>query len=396
MLMRLKNFTLLFLMGFFGLFTTNLFAQEDSSIDPADIRYWIGEGDHQVVFAVNWNEPDTALAWGFRFNEESVYVKEVMEAIAEADYRFSFEAGGWGVTEITYHSGALNLGLAGMWWMYNVNGITAGLGFDAQPVVDGDFIKFGDESCGIITDPELFTYVWTKEITAVYPIAEEAKIEPSDIRFWIGEGANEAILAVNWAEPNVCYAWGYRFDGENVTVKNMMDAIAAADIRFDYQGGTGMVYDITYNTDEEHLALTGLYWMYNINGGMAWYGYDEQTIVNGDFVKFGDIDCATEIAEWTYVWTTPVQPVADNTGVDETSMAMSLYPNPATSYTMLDVQMDQATVTVTDLQGRVLESFAMTQNNEPVRIETANFEAGVYFVTVKNADARHTVKLIVK
>lgn len=252
MLMRLKNFTLLFLMGFFGLFTTNLFAQEDSSIDPADIRYWIGEGDHQVVFAVNWNEPDTALAWGFRFNEESVYVKEVMEAIAEADYRFSFEAGGWGVTEITYHSGALNLGLAGMWWMYNVNGITAGLGFDAQPVVDGDF------------------------------------------------------------------------------------------------------------------------------------------------VKFGDIDCATEIAEWTYVWTAPVQPVADNTGVDETSMAMSLYPNPATSYTMLDVQMDQATVTVTDLQGRVLESFVMTQNNEPVRIETANYEAGVYFVTVKNADARHTVKLLVK
>lgn len=396
MLMRIKNFTLLFLMGFFGLFTTNVFAQEDATIDPANIRYWIGEGENEVVFIVNWNEPDTALAWGYRFNEETLIVKEVMEAIAETDPRFAFEAGGWGVTNITFNNGTLDLSLAGMWWMYNVNGITAGLGFDTQTVANGDVIKFGDESCGIITDPDNFVYVWVKEVVAVYPYAVEAKIDPSDIHYWIGEGANEAILAVNWAEPNVCYAWGYRFDGESVTVKDMMDAIAAADIRFDYQGGTGMVYDITYNTDEEHLALTGLYWMYNINGAMAWFGYDEQTIVHGDFVKFGDIDCATEIAEWTYVWTAPVLPVTDNTGVDETSMAMSLYPNPATSYTMLDVQMDQATVTVTDLQGRVLNSFVTTQNNEPVRIETANYEAGVYFVTVKNADARHTVKLIVK
>ena len=46
--MRFKNFTLLFLMGIFGLFTTNLFAQQDATIDPADIRWWIGEGENEV------------------------------------------------------------------------------------------------------------------------------------------------------------------------------------------------------------------------------------------------------------------------------------------------------------------------------------------------------------
>ena len=53
--MRFKNFTLFFLMGIFGLFTTNLFAQQDATIDPADIRWWIGEGENEVVFIVNWN-----------------------------------------------------------------------------------------------------------------------------------------------------------------------------------------------------------------------------------------------------------------------------------------------------------------------------------------------------
>ena len=62
-----KNFTFLFLLGIFGLFSTNLFAQQDATIDPADIRWWIGEGENEVVFIVNWNEPDTALAWGYRF-----------------------------------------------------------------------------------------------------------------------------------------------------------------------------------------------------------------------------------------------------------------------------------------------------------------------------------------
>lgn len=72
-----KNFTLLFLMGIFGLFTTNLFAQQDATIDPADIRYWIGEGENQAVLIVNWAEPDTALAWGYRFEGEMVTVQEI-------------------------------------------------------------------------------------------------------------------------------------------------------------------------------------------------------------------------------------------------------------------------------------------------------------------------------
>ena len=396
MLMRFKNFTLLFLMGIFGLFTTNLFAQEDATIDPANIRYWISEGENEVVFIVNWNEPDTALAWGYRFNGESVIVKDMMLEIAATDPRFDFVGESF-VNDVTFNDGVLNLALAGMWWMYNVNGQTAGEYFNTQTVVNGDVVKFGDESCGIMTDPLNYYYIWTKEVVAVYPYAEDATIDPAEITYWVGEGDNEAIFAVNWAEPNVCYAWGYRFVGESVTVKDVMDVIAAVDHRFAYEVGGWGVTNITFDYNDIHLALVGDYWMYNINGVGAGLGYDAQPVTNGDFIKWGDIACATEVAEWSYVWETPVVPVVNNTSVGENVTSLALYPNPATSYTMLEVSgMSDATVTVTDLQGRVLNSFAVAQTNEPIRIETAGYQAGIYFVTISDATSRQTVKLSVK
>lgn len=397
MLMRIKNFTLLFLMGIFGLFTTNLFAQQDATIAPENIRYWIGEGENEVVFIVNWAEPDTALAWGYRFSEESVTVKDVMDKVAEADYRFTFEAGGSYLTDIHFNDGVLNMSLTEPGWvMYLVNGETYWDTYDVKTLVNGDYVKWGDTHCGTLIDPVNYIYVWEKEVAAVYPLADEAMIDASEILYWIGEGPNEVIFAVNWAEPNVCYAWGYRFSTNDVIIETMMHDIATADDRFAYTGDGGMVYDITFDDGEQHLALVGNYWMYNINGGMAWYGYNEQAVADGDLVKFGDESCGTEIAPWTLVWETPVQPVPVYNHVSENTAVMSLYPNPASSYTMLEVGMNNATVTVTDLQGRVLRSFAVANDNEPVRIETESFQAGLYFVTVNDGTNSQTLKLSVK
>ena len=395
--MRIKNFTFLVLMGLFGLFTTKLYAQTDATIDPEDIYYWIGEGEHQVVFIVNWNEPDTALAWGYRFSEDEVTVKDVMDKIADADYRFSYEGGSSYINDLFFNDGVLDLSLTEPGWvMYLVNGETYWDTYDVKTLVDGDYVKWGDTFCGTLIDPTNYIYVWEKEVAPVYALAEEAMIDFSEILYCIGEGENEVVFAVNWAEPNICYAWGFRFSGTDIILKDVMDAIANADGRFDYVGDESMVYDIKFDDGTNQLMLAGLYWMYNINGGMAWYGYTEQAVYKGDFVKFGDESCGTYIAPWTQVWETPVTPVSVyNTSVVENSVDMTLYPNPASSYTMLEGQMVGSTVTVSDLQGRVLRSFVVT-NDEPVRIETEGFQAGLYFVTVSDGANRQTVKLSVK
>ena len=393
-----KNFTFLFLLGIFGLFTTNLFAQQDATIDPADIRFWIGEGQNEVVFIVNWNEPDTALAWGYRFSEESVTVEHMMDEIAAADYRFSYDGANNWMSDIYFNDGVLDLSLAGMWWMYIVSGEMAGLGYAQQTVVNGDYVKWGDESCGIITDPEMWTYIWTKEVAAVYPLAYEAKIDPSEILYWIGEGENEAVFCVNWNEPNKALAWGYRFNGESIILKDLMDDIAATDARFAYNADFGYVSDITFDDGDLHLALYGMYFMYNINGSAAWYGYDEQTIINGDFIKWGDESCGTEIAPWTYVWTQEVEPVWVNTGINENQFNLSVYPNPAVKETFVTIENAGLNeVSVYDMQGRMVSTMNCVANaGEQVRISTETMSNGVYFVRVSNDDTVRTAKLVVK
>lgn len=372
---------------------------EEAMIEFSAIRYWIGEGENEVVFAVNWNEPDTCLAWGYRFDEETVTVKAVMDAIKAADPRFNYVDIGWGVGDITYADGVLNLSLSGTYWLYNINGNMAMLGFDQQTVENGDFIKWGDESCGV--EIAEWTYVWPSEVGAVYTYAVEATIDPSEILYWVGEGENEIVFAVNWNEPNRCLAWGYRFDGESVLVKEVMDAIAEADRRFSYVVGEWGVDDIIFNVDAEelHYSLTGMYWMYNLNGSMAMLGFDQQPVENGDFIKWGDISCATEIAEWSYVWSQEVEPVWMNTGINEIdNYTLSIYPNPAINETFVTVEnTGMTTISVYDLQGRMVSTLSVdVMAGEQVRLGTEMLNSGVYFITVGNDSAVRTAKLVVK
>lgn len=383
-----KKFTLFLLLGILCLFTTNLFAQEDATIDPADIRFWIGEGESEVVFIANWAEPDTALAWGYRFETETVTVKTIMDDIAAADYRFSYEAteSGW-LLDMHYNDGVLNLSLVEqMWVSFLINGVSSWDTYDVAEVLNGQYVKLGDTHCGTLVDPDQYIYVWEKEVAAVYPLAEEATIDPADILYWIGEGENFTIFCVNWNEPNIALAWGYRYAAESITVKDVMDAIVAEDQRLTYAADNGFVYDISYNDYENQYGLVGPYFMYNINGMGAWYGYEEQIVNPGDFIKFGDISCATEIAQWTYVWTQPVQPVTVYNSVDENEVAnVTVYPNPATDYIMVNAQAP-VFVEIFDMTGRqVLTSYEAV-------VDVRSLETGVYFVRVNG----NTTKLVVK
>ena len=397
--MRFKNFTLLFLMGIFGLFTTNLFAQEDATIDPADIRYWIGEGENEVVFIVNWAEPDTALAWGYRFNDESVTIKNVMDGIAEVDYRFSYEASGSWLMDLYFNDGVLDLSLTEqMWVTYLINGESSWDTFDEKILVDGDYIKWGDTYCGTLIDPENYIYVFEEEVVAVYPLADEATIDPSEILYWVGQGENEIVFAVNWNEPNRCLAWGFRFDGDQVILKEVMDGIAATDSRFAYVVGEWGVDDITFDDGELHYGLTGMWWLYNVNGVMGYLGFDGEVLVDGDFVKWGDESCATEIAEWTYVWEQEVEPVWMPTGMNENVMSLSVYPNPAVSETYVTISDAGVNeISVYDMQGRLVNKMDVNaMEGEQVRISTEMLNSGVYFISVNSESAVRTAKLVVK
>ncbi|MBQ3950723.1 MAG: T9SS type A sorting domain-containing protein [Bacteroidales bacterium] len=144
-------------------------------------------------------------------------------------------------------------------------------------------------------------------------IPEEATIAASDILYWVGEGSNQVVMAVNWADTAL--AWGYRFNGTK-TVNDMMNDIATADPRFSYTMDGYYLNDINFNDGSRTLTITpGKYWSSSNNGimdaGMS------QTLANGDFEKWADpaagiIVDSTYDETYHYWWYTYVYPMAIN------------------------------------------------------------------------------------
>ena len=331
-------------------------APVEATIAASDILYWVGEGSNQVVLAVNW--ADTALAWGYRFSTESVTVATMMADIAAADPRFSYTGSGY-ISDILYidtAAGMTDTLRGSSYWESKRNGVTdAGM---AQSLVDGDFEKWGTPAAGVVVDSTYWGDDWGWGYTYVYPMAitpvsvpdtagttpaidtttpvtptpVEATIAASDILYWVGEGSNRVVLAVNWADTAL--AWGYRFSTESVTVATMMADIAAADPRFSYTG-SGYISDILYIDTAAGMTDTlrgSSYWESKRNGvtdaGMA------QSLVDGDFEKWGTpaagvvVDSTYWGDDWgwgyTYVYPMAITPVS----VPDTAGTTPVDPQP--------------------------------------------------------------------
>ena len=417
--MRFKNFTLLFLMGIFGLFTTNLFAQQDATISADEIKYWIGEGENEVVVALSWcSNTETALAWGYRFDGEAT-VFQALTDIAAADSRLTVI--GSAPTNVTYVDDEYDLTMCpnpdAQWGdpdydvpMHSVNGLMGQNMMAEEPIHNNDFVKIGGYACSIMS-VDWTTISWTTEIIPATDPNEviDATISADEIKYWVGEGENEVVVALSWCSyTEAALAWGYRFDGE-ATVFQALTAIAAADSRLTVIGTTPS--NITYVDGEYDLTMCpnpDAQWgdpdydvpMHSVNGLMGMNMMAEEPIHNNDFVKIGGYACGIMSADWTTIaWGQPIEPAIDNTGVNENqSNALVVYPNPAISEAFVAVESaGMTTVSVYDIQGRLVsEQSVDAKVGEQVRIDTEKMNAGLYFVRVSNDSASRTAKLVVK
>lgn len=378
----------------------------DASISANDITYWVGTGNTEVIFVGNWCSPDVALAWGVRFNGDSTTVEAVMDTIAAYDNRFGYSGGGSIIYDVTYQDNTYNFSLlqpsTGI-VMYNVNGVLANFGYTDMYVHQGDLIKVGNTECATATgDPNDWTtwgYAWETTITPVTPIAlpapPDATISFSEILYWVGDGSNEAVMAVNWADTDL--AWGYRWNG-TATVADMMTAIAAADPRFSYTA-SGLLDDINYLDPAAGmttpLGITPGNWWESYNNGFMDMGLT-QTLNNGDFEKWADpaagiIIDSTYDATYGYWWYTRVYPmtITPVTVPDTTHSGISsrettriiAYPNPCTG-TLHIVSENANRVELYSMDGRLLE--AVENIGRQTTINMMNYPAGLYLLKVGN------------
>lgn len=381
----------------------------DASISANDITYWVGTGNTEVIFVGNWCSPDVALAWGVRFNGDSTTVEAVMDTIAAYDNRFGYSGGGSIIYDVTYQDNTYNFSLlqpsTGI-VMYNVNGVLANFGYTDMYVHQGDLIKVGNTECATSTgDPNDWTtwgYAWEPTIVPVTPLTPpsppapvDATISFSEILYWVGDGSNEAVMAVNWADTAL--AWGYRWNG-TATVADMMTAIAAADPRFSYTA-SGLLDDINYLDPAAGmttpLGITPGNWWESYNNGFMDMGLT-QTLNNGDFEKWADpaagiIIDSTYDATYGYWWYTRVYPmtITPVTVPDTTHSGISsrettriiAYPNPCTG-TLHIVSENANRVELYSMDGRLLE--AVENIGRQTTINMMNYPAGLYLLKVGN------------
>ena len=113
----------------------------------------------------------------------------------------------------------------------------------------------------------------------------EATIAASAVTYWVGNGSNQAVLAINWADTAL--AWGVRFSTETITVQDAMDSIVAADPRFNYTLSNGYLDDILFVENGDTLSKVMYSYWESKNNGISDMGMF-QPLANGDFEKWAE------------------------------------------------------------------------------------------------------------
>ena len=224
-----------------------------------------------------------------------------------------------------------------------------------------------------------------------------------DILFWVGDGTSQAMFIVNWCNPEIAFAWGYRFKGDSMLVSDIIEDIAAADSRIHFTDGGGYITDITYTDSTYSLCLVGEYWMYTVNEGSV-SGIGSQYVYNADFIEFGDESCGISDTNWIYTWNTSITPVSvpDSDvfvqSLTENNIQLFIYPNPCTDMINIDLKgvNEIVCLTITHIDGKILYmQNVFVSDSENISIPVNNLSKGVYFVRFQGAALNKTRKIIV-
>ena len=181
----------------------------DATIDASQITYWVGTGSNSAVMAVNWNNPDTCLAWGVRFNGE-ILSTDALDTIQLYDPRFSWDTMNGGfvgdIFFITSTNDTLKLSSSAsgynFWWL-NINGRSA----NDLTLHNGDFAKYGDAEAAIPYNYVDYgggavypsEYAWTKTVTPVPAPAHQGinTASQNTFRVWPNPASSQIHVALH-------------------------------------------------------------------------------------------------------------------------------------------------------------------------------------------------------
>ncbi|MDX9749619.1 MAG: hypothetical protein RBT71_00865, partial [Flavobacteriales bacterium] len=207
----------------------------------ADVQFWVGAGPDSSVLVVDFQDGsfNPSFAWGY-LHDGTATGEDMLNAIAAADVNVTVDIDGGFLNSITYNDQA-GIGSSPDWW-----GTWSGTG-----IAD---LEMNMGISEVLSNGSWFGCSYTDFNPPLEPTTPIAAFDPfrftaDDVTFWVGSGANEAVLVVDFQDGTgtSSYAWGYRFDGAT-TGEAMLNAVADADPNFAIVVGGGFLSDITYNS----------------------------------------------------------------------------------------------------------------------------------------------------
>jgi hypothetical protein len=148
-----RNILSIFFLTFFlipAMLFNSAVAGPHEDFDFDDITYWVGEGENEAAFVVEWSygEEEISLAWGYRW-DGTAYGSDMVYALAQAVDRYSLES------VATGDDHRLFTVIEDWGW-----GLTIfGLGYD----VDGDgftYVSDGDEDGYAMDADDVYNEGW--------------------------------------------------------------------------------------------------------------------------------------------------------------------------------------------------------------------------------------------
>lgn len=101
-----------------------------------------------------------------------------------------------------------------------------------------------------------------------------AQFTENDIKFWVGTGSKKAYFIADFNDNNTptSYAWGYRFDDDNLMAEDMINAIMAVEPKMQADILSGYMYSFAYN---HHTPSPDDYWI-------PWFGSTAENMSNNN------------------------------------------------------------------------------------------------------------------
>lgn len=344
------------------------------TFDLSQVAYWVGTGSDSSVLVVDFQDgtDDASYAWGF-IHDGTATGEDMLNAIATADVNFNANIGGGFLSDLTYNDHA-GIGGSPDWWS---TWSGTGLGDLGMNMGISEVLSNGSWF-GCSYEP----YVEGEEPTG--PTAPIAAFEPfrfttDNVTFWTGNGANEAVLVVDFQDGSgsSSYAWGYRFDG-TTTGADMLNAVATADPNFAIVVGAGFLSDITYSS-QAGIGGEPNYWSTWSGTNLGnWYmnmGIGT-SVADGDLFGCSYTDFTPALRPFYPV------PAAGSTSVAQwTGNGLLVYPQPATD--ALGIRSDRdlnEPVRITDLAGQLV--YTGRTNGLLTTLDVSAFASGLYVLQV--------------